>query len=314
MTQHSAASQRGTDTETLPRNAPGTESQPAGVCAEDRRTPSLGGRHSVREALTVWLDGRTDLSAETRGKYLGHIEHHILPALGDRPVDSVSPVEIERLMHSLLSRGLSPATVRRIMATLRAAYGEAIARGWASTNPVEGVEVPERVDGKAFTWSPDDAARFLAYVSEDPLLALWRLMLIYRIRRSEVLELHWSGVDLANGIVDMRAMPAGDARLSLLEDRLSTVAGDRFVRLDPDTRRALREHRRQQAARRLGMGATYVDTGLVFTHPDGTPITPWWLSRRFAELARDAGLPPVGLHELRRRVAVPTPQISQRRR
>jgi hypothetical protein len=41
------------------------------------------------------------------------------------------------------------------------------------------------------------------------------------------------------------------------------------------------------------------DTGYVFTTPDGQPLYPDYLTRRFHRPAEQSGLPPVRLHELR---------------
>ena len=76
----------------------------------------------------------------------------------------------------------------------------------------------------------------------------------------------------------------------------------------------IREHRRQQAARRLRAGRDWFATDLVFTHPDGRPLSSWAVSRRFAELGQAAGLPPLGLNEARRRAALPERELVPRRR
>lgn len=57
-----------------------------------------------------------------------------------------------------------------------------------------------------------------------------------------------------------------------------------------------------QLEERLRRGDGYQNTGLVFTRDDGTPIRPAWISRTFARLAADAGLPdlsPRPFHGLR---------------
>ncbi|MFB9803877.1 tyrosine-type recombinase/integrase, partial [Streptomonospora salina] len=41
------------------------------------------------------------------------------------------------------------------------------------------------------------------------------------------------------------------------------------------------------------------ESGLVFTHPDGTGLRPSWVSEEFARIAARAGLPPIRLHDLR---------------
>jgi len=92
------------------------------------------------------------------------------------------------------------------------------------------------------------------------------------------------------------------------------ISSDRFVTLDRETHACLREHRRQQAARRLRAGRDWFATDLVFTLPDGRPLNSWAVSRHFAELGQRAGLPPLGLNEARRRAALPERELVPRRR
>ena len=78
-----------------------------------------------------------------------------------------------------------------------------------------------------------------------------------------------------------------------------TARGRRTVILDPGTVAAVREHRQRQLAERLLMGAGFTDHGLVFCRPDGGPLHPERFSRTFTDQARQAGLPPIRLHDLR---------------
>jgi integrase len=61
----------------------------------------------------------------------------------------------------------------------------------------------------------------------------------------------------------------------------------------------LRRHRARQSGERQAWGTAWVDTGLVFTREDGSALHPEFVTRRFERLAREAGLPPIRLHDLR---------------
>ena len=50
---------------------------------------------------------------------------------------------------------------------------------------------------------------------------------------------------------------------------------------------------------RLLVGPRWVDSGLVFTRPDGAGINPQRFSAWFKLAARDAGLPVIRLHDVR---------------
>jgi integrase len=61
----------------------------------------------------------------------------------------------------------------------------------------------------------------------------------------------------------------------------------------------LRHHLTCQDADRARLGSDWVDSGLLFTQPDGSPLRPADVTDRFVELTRQAGLPPIRLHDLR---------------
>lgn len=50
---------------------------------------------------------------------------------------------------------------------------------------------------------------------------------------------------------------------------------------------------------RLAVGPRYVDSGLVFTMPDGSPITPNRFSIWFRAHVKRLGLPKIRLHDVR---------------
>jgi site-specific recombinase XerD len=71
------------------------------------------------------------------------------------------------------------------------------------------------------------------------------------------------------------------------------------VALDAETVTVLRAHRRRQRKQRLAAGPAWVDTGLVFTTPTGQAVHPADVTDQFQRLARQAGLSPIRLHDLR---------------
>ena len=77
------------------------------------------------------------------------------------------------------------------------------------------------------------------------------------------------------------------------EESAATVA------LDAGTVAVLVEHRTRYRAERAAAGDGWVESGLVFTEPDGSSLHPADVTDRFQFLARQAGLPPIRLHDLR---------------
>jgi integrase len=74
-----------------------------------------------------------------------------------------------------------------------------------------------------------------------------------------------------------------------------------------------------QGEERLKFGSGYMDHGLLFVQPDGSPLHPDLFLRRFHRLTEAAGLPRIRLHDLRHTWAslalqarIPVKVVSQR--
>ncbi|WP_165960060.1 tyrosine-type recombinase/integrase [Nonomuraea longispora] len=83
------------------------------------------------------------------------------------------------------------------------------------------------------------------------------------------------------------------------EGEPKTEASDGVIALDTGTVAVLKEHRARQNEERLEWGEDWTHTGRIFTHEDGTELHPAWVSELFSQLAYQAGLPPIRLHDLR---------------
>jgi integrase len=135
------------------------------------------------------------------------------------------------------------------------------------------------------------------HVADHKLSAAFVVLATTGMRRGECLGLRWSDVNLTAGRVSITQTVIAvnhDVRIGSPK----TARGRRTVALDPKTVAALREHRQNQLAERLLMGAG-TDHDLVFCRPDGSPLHPERFSRTFAIEAARAGLPLIRCHDLR---------------
>jgi integrase len=130
---------------------------------------------------------------------------------------------------------------------------------------------------------------------------MWPLFVTTGMRRSELLGLPWRALDLEASpgrlavvqtvvVIDKQPVIVAEAK---------TASSRRQLALDPVTVGALKAHRVRQLGERLAWGPAWVDTGLVFTREDGQVLHPEHVTKRFARLVRDAGLPPITLHGVR---------------
>jgi integrase len=118
------------------------------------------------------------------------------------------------------------------------------------------------------------------------------------LRRGEGVGLPWTDVDLKGKVITISQQIVQQG-WETETSRPKSDAGEREVALDTGTVTAFRAHRRQQLAERAEWGELWIDTGLVFTMPNGEPLHPADVTGQFHRLAREAGLPPIRLHDLR---------------
>jgi integrase len=246
----------------------------------------------VRDWATTWLDQRSDLRPSTRVTCQIHLDRHVGPLLGDRPVRALSPAEIDGFVRSLTGSGLAPATVQRVVATLRSCLSAAVRAGILTSNPAVGVRMPTAPARLATVWTTEQCAHFLTTSADDGLSVLLRLALLTGMRRGELLGLAWADVDLPGASLDVRS-----TRVTVGRDTLTgppkSRHGVRRVYLDATTVVALR---RWQAAQDLACGTA---PELVGTDLCGVPLSPSGVSREFARRAAAIGLPPIRFHDLR---------------
>lgn len=224
-------------------------------------------------------------------------------------------------------RVIGNANRQRIRATLRAALNAAIRRGMITMNPAQFVELPsgkrpkamlwtservvgwldgETVPSPVMVWTPDLVGRFLDHaeqVEQRDGPEWWTPSLLFRFiaqrgpRRGEACGLHWSDLTIDEPPYSATIRWQITARYGMRKPK--SDAGDRTISLDAGLAIAFRQHRRTQHVRRLAAGSRWKDTGLVFTDDDGAALNPDHVRRDFAALVKDAGLPPVRVHDLR---------------
>lgn len=286
----------------------------------------LGQGETLAELLERWFKSKKALRESVKRLYRQHLDNYLIPHLGHATVERLTAehiadlfdlidewnveIELARAEHRrpALERDVrkrsglvGAATQRRIFGTLRTALNAAVKQRRIAYNPCAGVELPPEHREPARVWSPAQVATFLE-AGVGPLALLYRLVLLRGLRRGEVVGLRWAGVDLDAKLARV-TRPILQLGGRLVESQPKTRAGERTVSLDAETASLLRAHRIQQRYARIAWSDTYDDQDLVFAREDGTPMPPDYVSRRFGELAIEAGLPRIRLHEGRHTAA-----------
>jgi integrase len=209
------------------------------------------------------------------------------------------------------TRPLTDARIRRVHAVLRAALNDAglpvnpaaqVRFGkqrksrpllWTEARVERWAETGE-VPAKVMVWTAAQCGQFLDSVEGQRLYALFHVAAYFGLRRSELIGLAWSEVDLARRRIHVR-----QAQVDEVLDSTKSEDSERIIAIDQGTVDVLKAWRKAQLAERMAWGPAWQDSGRVFTRENGTPLRPGWVSERFGTLSARAGLPPVTFHGLR---------------
>ncbi len=255
-----------------------------------------------------WLPAiRSTIRPTTYASYAGHVEHHIIPALGQVPLQQLGSLQLNGLYARLLAEGrgpgkggLSPATVRRVHATVHRALKDATRWNKIARSPADGADPPRAAGFEHLmkVWGAKELRAFLTCESESRAYGLWLLLMTTGMRRGEALGLTWDDLDLKAGRLAVKKTRIQNGYEILLSTP-KTRKGRRLIALDPATIRALRLDRVRQKRECRAKGIPWDASGYVFTRADGEPYHPERVSKMFRRAAKEAGLPPIRLHDLR---------------
>lgn len=289
------------------------------------KTPTL------REFAERWLES-LDLATSTVNGYRRQLSVHVLPRIGDMGLDTITTTTLNAMYKQMGSElppnaptsgrwavrdPLGANSISKIATTLGAVFDAAIDDHHLLDNPAKGRGVRKptksRVTAEApemTIWTKNQMRGFLAWSTGSPRdsdHALWQMYAATGARRSEVLALRWSDIDLRSGMVSIRRTLDVE-RPGMTKKPKNGKA--RSFKVSPSTTASMREWRRLLASRDLNLvrGDRWVFPmpGQWDRHRNANSVSEMF-TRRVAWAQEDLGgvdaLPTIHLHEIRHTVA-----------
>jgi integrase len=254
--------------------------------------------------LDYWLDNivKPTRRPATYALYEMMVRLHLKPALGKHPVKRLSVPIVQSFLNGQLQAGQSVRNVQIMRQTLSTALSRAMREELVLRNVARLVELPTWEPGIITPWSSAEAMAFLAASADDPLSGAFILLLLYGMRRGEVLGLRWQDIDFDTKMIHIRQQiqrVQGELHIGPVKTR----AGNRDLPLLGLAQNALARRKEVQAEDCANLGRTWADTGLVFTTGTGRPIEPRNLVRSFARICDHGGIRKISVHAIRHTTA-----------
>lgn len=272
-----------------------------------------------------WLPAKKAvLRPSTYAGYRRNVELHVIPTLGRVPIRRLRDKHLEELYERLAhptgdTRALSPKTVLEIHLVVRAALADALRDEYVTRNVALSARVPRPPairTPEPQSWTAEQLQVFLRAAAGHRLFPAFWTLAMTGMRRSELLALRWSDIDLDAGTLSInRGLVA--VGYDLHESRGKTRNSRRRIDLDPTTVRVLAAWRLWQRVEREAVGASPPD--YLFTDARGEQVHPHAISQTFERVALRAEVPLIRLHDLRHthatlliKAGVPVKVVSER--
>ena len=167
------------------------------------------GEYNVAGWVQAWysLYAQPNVRETTARYYKGYIDHHVLPRLGDTPLNKLTSLDIQQFYKDLLENGriredtkakkpgLSSTTVHGIHVMLKSALKRAVQERLIPFNPAEFC-IPPKITKPELQVIPSERYQsYLTAAEQRGVLPMFYLELATGLRKGEIAALLWSDYD-----------------------------------------------------------------------------------------------------------------------
>ena len=283
------------------RNAQQAEPKPQTVEQPMKEPDQPVCRFTTGEWLCTWFElySKPNLRETTQEQYTNFLEKHLIPNIGDIPLDKLTSLRLQKLYQDLRTSGrviqnnvecsgLSPKTVRSIHMVLHSALEQAVKEGLIKKNPTDGCNPPKLERKEMKVIQPEQIGAYLQAAANRNVLPMFYLELTSGLRRGELLALLWTDLDLEKKSISVCKSVRGS------QGELKVSA--------PKTRHSIRTVviPRQTVDLLIQEHELHPDNPYMFPSPvTGTMYHPDAAGRIHRKLLKEAGIEPVRFHDLR---------------
>ena len=166
--------------------------------------------------LTYWYENhsKTKIRPTTQETYESRIRLHIIPEIGDIPLNKLTQNDLQQFYGRLkksgrkrftdkYGEGLSDRMVRMCHATCRSALEKAVQDGLIRVNPAIGCKLPPKKAREMQVLTREELQRFLIQAKFEGYYEVFLLDLATGLRRGELMALQWDDLNFKTGVLNV---------------------------------------------------------------------------------------------------------------
>ena len=166
--------------------------------------------------LTYWYENHSKpkIRPTTQETYESRIRLHIIPEIGDIPLNKLTQNDLQQFYGRLkksgrkrftdkYGEGLSDRMVRMCHATCRSALEKAVQDGLIRMNPAIGCKLPPKKAREMQVLTREELQRFLIQAKFEGYYEVFLLDLATGLRRGELMALQWDDLNFKTGVLNV---------------------------------------------------------------------------------------------------------------
>lgn len=266
----------------------------------------VGVGRTVSPPFSVFIQKFIDRKRSLRTKentvksYQDYIDLHIIPQLGNIPIQEMNLQDLENFYKEYLKTH-TVNSARKVNVVISGAFREAIRDEQIQVNLADKdhLEFPkaEKYDGGTY-YTAKEVASLLNWAKEygEPIRAAIVLGVCYGLRRSEVCGLRWKDVDLENKTLTVTNTVVSNGELWIEAEDTKTNSSFRMLFLCELTVPYLK-------ALKASQEKAGIELDKVCVFPNGQRVRPDYISSKTKKVMQRAGLRVIRFHDLRHTAA-----------
>ena len=258
--------------------------------AEMKKREALGIDHiqstDFESFSQEWIQMKKDMGVSNRtlDSYRSALKVHLLPVLGAIRLEKITEGKAQQVVRHGRGKGLGAARINLILTVLKHILSDAVKLDRLIRSPLKEMKKLKLPPRSLTYWLPDEAEKFLAANTDDPLYSAYLLALNTGMRRGELMGLCWDRVNL------------GERRIEISRIR------DRYGVKDTTKTGLIRHLPLNDTAWELldGLSRRKKHESYVIAHKGGSlPDLTHLSSRDFNKAIKRAGVTKIRFHDLR---------------